>query len=53
MLVSVYALFAATLFLTAGTWKFWQAWVFLAMEFVPTFAGTIYFYRRDPKLLER
>jgi protein-S-isoprenylcysteine O-methyltransferase Ste14 len=41
------------LFLSAGTWDYWQAWAFLAVSFIPPLGLTIYFYRRDPELLER
>jgi len=46
-------LFGGALFLPAGTWRFWQAWVFLAWVELPTIAGSIYFYKHDPQMLER
>jgi protein-S-isoprenylcysteine O-methyltransferase Ste14 len=46
-------LFALAVFLPAGTWRFWQAWVFLAWVDLPTIVGGIYFYKRDPQMLER
>jgi protein-S-isoprenylcysteine O-methyltransferase Ste14 len=43
----------AMLFLPAGTLKFWQGWIFLALLLVPMVAGSFYFYKRDPQLVER
>jgi protein-S-isoprenylcysteine O-methyltransferase Ste14 len=43
----------AMLFLPAGTLKFWPGWIFLALLLVPMAAGSIYFYERDPQLVER
>ena len=43
----------AILFFPAGTWKFWQAWVFLALALIPTFSVFFYFLKHDPQLLER
>lgn len=41
------------MFLPAGTFAYWQAWVLLAiMTFTGSFTS-LYFWRRDPKLLER
>lgn len=44
---------AAMLFLPAGTLKFWQGWIFLGVLLIPMVAGSIYFYERDPQLVER
>jgi len=43
----------AMLFLPAGTLKFWPGWIFLGLLLVPMVAGSIYFYERDPQLVER
>jgi protein-S-isoprenylcysteine O-methyltransferase Ste14 len=43
----------AMLFLPAGTWKFWQGWIFLGMLVIPMVAASIYFSERDPQLVER
>ena len=51
-LVGQLILFAA-LFGSAGTLKFWQAWVFLAATFVFTIFFCAYYYRRDPEFLAR
>ena len=44
---------AALLFLPAGTLKFWEAWVFLAIVFIPMSIFTGYFLKHDPQLVER
>lgn len=41
------------LFLPAGTLKYWQAWVFMCILFIPTFFVMFYFLKNDPGLLER
>src|SRR5271154_2652850 len=43
----------AMLFLPAGTWKFWQGWIFLGLLVIPMVAASIYFVERDPQLVER
>jgi protein-S-isoprenylcysteine O-methyltransferase Ste14 len=43
----------ALLFLPAGTWKFWQGWIFLALSVIPMVAASLYFAERDPQLVER
>jgi len=45
-------LLAAILFLPAGTLRYWQGWVFLAMWIVPALAIFSYFYKHDPVFLE-
>jgi protein-S-isoprenylcysteine O-methyltransferase Ste14 len=44
---------SAMLFLPAGTFKFWQGWIFLGLLLVPMVMASIYFYDRDPQLVER
>ncbi len=41
------------LFLAAGTIRYWQAWVYLAVYFVPSLIITIYLMKTDPALLKR
>jgi protein-S-isoprenylcysteine O-methyltransferase Ste14 len=41
------------LFLPAGTWKYWQGWIFLGLLMIPMVAASIYFSERDPQLVER
>src|SRR5579884_1264507 len=43
----------ALLFLAAGTFNYWQAWVFLALFGVAGLAIIVYLAQKDPKLLER
>jgi protein-S-isoprenylcysteine O-methyltransferase Ste14 len=43
----------AMLFLPAGTWKYWQGWIFLGFMMIPMVAASIYFTGRDPQLVER
>jgi protein-S-isoprenylcysteine O-methyltransferase Ste14 len=40
-------------FLSAGTIRYWYAWVFLAILFIPMFFVLLYLLRYDPALLER
>jgi protein-S-isoprenylcysteine O-methyltransferase Ste14 len=44
---------AAALFLSAGTFGYWQAWVFLAVFGLSVLAITYYLMINDPQLLER
>ncbi len=46
-------LLAAMLFLTAWTFRYWQAWLFLVVMAVPSFYMTLYFLKHDPALIER
>jgi protein-S-isoprenylcysteine O-methyltransferase Ste14 len=43
----------AMFFLPAGTFKYWQAWAWLATLFIPMGISLVYLYKIDPKLLER
>lgn len=51
--VLLVGLMGAILFISAGTWQYWQAWVFLGVFFVLTLVGSLYFLVRSPALLER
>jgi len=44
---------AVILFLPAGSLRYWQGWVFMALLFVPMPFTSIYFMKRDPQLIER
>jgi protein-S-isoprenylcysteine O-methyltransferase Ste14 len=44
---------AAILFLPAGSLRFWQAWVFLFLLFVPGISSFLYFSKHDPTLIQR
>jgi protein-S-isoprenylcysteine O-methyltransferase Ste14 len=52
-LFALLVVMAAALFLSAWTFNYWQAWVFLAVFFGSSFAITWYLMKNDPKLLER
>ena len=55
-LVSVFALtavMAVLLLLPAGTLRYWQAWVYLAVFFTASILITLYLIKNDPALLER
>jgi protein-S-isoprenylcysteine O-methyltransferase Ste14 len=41
------------LFVPAGTWHYWEAWVYLAVLFVPLTIALVYLMKRSPDLLER
>jgi protein-S-isoprenylcysteine O-methyltransferase Ste14 len=45
-------IFAACLFLPAGTLDWWRAWVFLAVDFVSTVASTVVLLRAGGGILE-
>ena len=44
---------AVVLFGTAGTTKYWQGWVYLAIVFIPMFIFSAYYYKHDPAVVER
>ncbi|MEW5718530.1 MAG: isoprenylcysteine carboxylmethyltransferase family protein [Chloroflexota bacterium] len=43
----------AVLFLPAGTWAFWEAWVVFAILFIPMALGLAFWLKNDPETLER
>src|ERR1700732_1452987 len=45
--------FGAMLFLPAGTFHYWQAWVFLAVFALSTWIPSVYLMRTNPEALER
>ena len=44
---------AAMFFLAAGTFRYWQAWIYMLILFVPLFFFAAYLFLRNPALLER
>ena len=44
---------AAIFFLSAGTWNYWQAWLYMAVLLIPMAFVVGYFLKKDPALLER
>ncbi len=45
--------FGSMLFFPAGTFDYWQAWVFLAVVVLAAWIPTIYLQRKNPAVLER
>ena len=43
----------ALLFLPAGTWDFWQAWLLLGILFVPMFIAGLVMMKKSPDLLRK
>ena len=49
----VISILGSVLFIPAGSFRFWQAWVYIGILSVPALFAFIYFYKHDPKLIER
>jgi protein-S-isoprenylcysteine O-methyltransferase Ste14 len=43
----------ALLFIPAGSFRFWQGWVYILIMYVPGLLAFAYFYKHDPQLIER
>ena len=41
------------LFLPAGSFRYWQAWIYWTTFLIPTLFITVYFFKRSPELLAR
>jgi protein-S-isoprenylcysteine O-methyltransferase Ste14 len=41
------------LFLPAGSFRFWEAWIYAITLFIPMFTTVLYLVKKDPDLLER
>ena len=52
-LAILFLVMASLLFAAAGTLRYWQAWVFLAIYFACSIVITLYLTRKDPALLAR
>jgi protein-S-isoprenylcysteine O-methyltransferase Ste14 len=46
-------MFMLLFLLPAGTWNYWQAWMYIGILFVPMLFVLAYFMKNDPDLLER
>jgi len=46
-------LIGATLFIPAGSLRFWQGWVFIALVFPAAIISSLYLYKNDPQLVAR
>src|SRR5687768_14073976 len=44
---------AVVLFISAGTLRYWHAWLYLGLQLVSMAATSVYLFKRDPALLER
>jgi protein-S-isoprenylcysteine O-methyltransferase Ste14 len=44
---------ALLIFLPAGTLRYWQGWVYMTISAIPMLLASLYFYKYDPKLVER
>src|SRR5712691_291877 len=44
---------AVFLFVPAGSFRYWQGWIFMAILFLPMPVTSVYFMKRDPQLVER
>ena len=44
---------ALIILLPAGTWNYWQGWLYLATLLFPMLGSTVYLFKNDPALLER
>ena len=44
---------ALLLFVPAGTFSYWNAWLFLAALFAPMLFALVYLYLKDPELLQK
>jgi len=51
-LISIIAI-AALLFIPAGSFRFWQGWVYMLTMYVPGLLAFAYFYKHNPQLIER
>lgn len=52
-LLMLITLMLAFFFLPAGTWDFWQAWIYMLITLVPMSAVMLYLIKHNPKLIER
>jgi protein-S-isoprenylcysteine O-methyltransferase Ste14 len=46
-------IFATLVIAPAGTMRFWQGWLLVALIVIPFLASIAYFYKTDPKVIER
>lgn len=44
---------AAMLLWPAGSWRYWPAWIYMGVLFIPMSLAIAYFVKNDPALLER
>jgi len=46
-------LLGAMFFWPAGTFRYWQAWIYMGVLLIPMFGVLVYFLKKDPAVLER
>ncbi|MFZ2055594.1 MAG: isoprenylcysteine carboxylmethyltransferase family protein [Candidatus Aminicenantales bacterium] len=46
-------IFGLIFFWPAGTFRYWQAWTYIAILFIPMLGVFVYLIRKDPELLQR
>jgi len=51
--VPALALLGLAFFVEAGTWKYWQAWVYIIILFLPVGGVIVYFLKKEPEVMER
>jgi len=51
--VLVFFILGFFFFLPAGTYKYWHAWIYLGIIFLPAGIVILYFYKKNPEFLER
>jgi protein-S-isoprenylcysteine O-methyltransferase Ste14 len=51
--LGIIVVFILFFFLPAGTWNYWQAWVYIGIIFIPMLFVLVYLLKHDPELLER
>jgi protein-S-isoprenylcysteine O-methyltransferase Ste14 len=52
-LIAAFLLLAAMFFLPAGSFAYWQAWIFIGILIIPASCVMVYLLRHDPELLAR
>jgi protein-S-isoprenylcysteine O-methyltransferase Ste14 len=52
-LAQLVVVLAAAVFVSAGTWRYVEGWVFLGVFFAASLAVTVYLAKKDPALLRR
>lgn len=52
-LIGAILVFILFFFFPAGTWRYWQAWMYLGIIFITMSFVLAYFIKRDPGMLER
>jgi len=53
LMLAMLLVFGLLFFPPAGTFNYWQAWLYIFLLFSVTISMTIYLYKNDPALLER